>query len=1055
MPGELKVALRLVVDSKGFAPNVQAAETAVAKLGGAAARAGQSARKQATGQQAANAEMRRAAREQRTAAARARRLARATRSAAAAAREQAGANRQVARSFFEAHGRLAAYLAGGLGIHQIIRGTSATLANADSYTELNNRLRLVTGSEAALVATRRELLSISQDTRTALDANASLYSRLALSAEATGHSQAQLLRVTELLNKQVLIGGSNASEAASGLVQFAQGLASGRLQGDELRSVMENLLGVQQGLVTGFRRLRQQGQIDFDVTRANIRDLAAEGVLSADLLIEAVLASGDETERKFKDVTITIEGGLQRVRNTALQLVGDLDSTTEASARVGEILGAVAQQMSEVDARALAEDLASIGKVAGIVIVAGLGRLTLGVAGFAAQQLRANAATRAWSATARFGAARSARLAAAHVAGAAAANRHRVAIHRLSRAFVLLRGGLTALGGPVGLALLAAYGMFEFARANRDVKESLGGLPDDVHELRDALQGLSRTELVAAESRVVTALTDARRELADATADAERTREGLLTPSPGITGGGVSGLAAAHQTALERQQNAERTLNGLLDKQVALRNQLRRLNEQSTETSAAGAAAGVARENEQLERRLADIGRRHSTRAETIQAQINADLSALDEAAKEYAAQIAALDRRIETARGPGPGAGQSIAGAPSGPNVTSLEQTKATIEAEEREIIATRTRVVRKGERQLTELRKKERLDKLREVGYEEATLERQGRVTREILDAQLQEQLELRQRLVDDDLLSQAQANEESLVLHANHFTAVAELARKAADERNRILENERQRRRDAEIKEYEDRLARAQGYADAAALIEAKKDEAVIAAKYQYNQEVARVAVLANRLAHQQGVQAIQTGLEIAKQGFGALAQHSKAAFAAYKAAAIAQTIISTYQSAQDSYRALAAIPVVGPALGIAAAAAAIAAGFARVNAIRAQQQPQGFARGGVVDSPVFFSARGIPSGVAGEAGPEAILPLSRGPGGQLGVANFGAGSSPNVTVNTSLVVHVQGDLDDDAIDLIGRKLERRQTQAMLRVMRDQQRAGGLLNRTEAVA
>ena len=50
------------------------------------------------------------------------------------------------------------------------------------------------------------------------------------------------------LNKQAAIGGNMAQEAASRLVQFAQGIASGRLQGDELRSVPENLLGVSDGL---------------------------------------------------------------------------------------------------------------------------------------------------------------------------------------------------------------------------------------------------------------------------------------------------------------------------------------------------------------------------------------------------------------------------------------------------------------------------------------------------------------------------------------------------------------------------------------------------------------------------------------------------------------------------------------------------------------------------------------------------------------------------------------------------------------------------------------
>jgi hypothetical protein len=61
-------------------------------------------------------------------------------------------------------------------------------------------------------------------------------------------------------------------------------------------------------------------------------------------------------------------------------------------------------------------------------------------------------------------------------------------------------------------------------------------------------------------------------------------------------------------------------------------------------------------------------------------------------------------------------------------------------------------------------------------------------------------------------------------------------------------------------------------------------------------------------------------------------------SRKMFEVGKAAAIAQTIIDTYAAAQAAYKAMAGIPIVGPALGIAAAAAAIAAGLTRVQAIK---------------------------------------------------------------------------------------------------------------------
>ena len=164
---------------------------------------------------------------------------------AGATRKTRHATDELGSSFQRTHNRLLGYAAGYLTFTQALSATRALVRHADAYTEINNRLRLVTESEAGLVRVRGELFDISQRTRTAFETNATLYSRLSLAAASLGRSETEVLQVTELLNKQLAIGGSTGAEAANGLIQFAQGIASGRLQGDELRSVLENLLGVQ------------------------------------------------------------------------------------------------------------------------------------------------------------------------------------------------------------------------------------------------------------------------------------------------------------------------------------------------------------------------------------------------------------------------------------------------------------------------------------------------------------------------------------------------------------------------------------------------------------------------------------------------------------------------------------------------------------------------------------------------------------------------------------------------------------------------------------------
>lgn len=202
---------------------------------------------------------------------------------------------------------------------------------ADAWTQINNRIRLVTNSASEQAEVQEKLFAISQRTRNEFEATALIYGRLALATRNTGLSQTDLLRVVETLNKQILIGGNNAKEASMGLIQFAQGIASGKLQGDELRSVMENLLGVQVALIRGFQKLHQAGKIDFRVTKANIRSLASEGVLTPNLILKAMLTMSKETDEAFSNLNATISQSFTVLSNAALKWIGEAEEASGVS----------------------------------------------------------------------------------------------------------------------------------------------------------------------------------------------------------------------------------------------------------------------------------------------------------------------------------------------------------------------------------------------------------------------------------------------------------------------------------------------------------------------------------------------------------------------------------------------------------------------------------------------------------------------------------------------------------------------------------------------------
>lgn len=141
------------------------------------------------------------------------------------------------------------------------------------------------------------------------------------------------------------------------------------------------------------------------------------------------------------------------------------------------------------------------------------------------------------------------------------------------------------------------------------------------------------------------------------------------------------------------------------------------------------------------------------------------------------------------------------------------------------------------------------------------------------------------------------------------------------------------------------------------------------------------------------------------------FNYFGQQNKAAFTAFKAVAIAQTVIDTYKAAQGAYSAMAGIPYIGPALGVAAAAAAVAAGMARVASI-SSTEPGGGAGGG---------GGGGGGGGVGAIGTYAASPAS---GLPTGIPAGAEQQKPGLTIN------IQGDYigDEGYVEMLAEKISK---------------------------
>lgn len=198
---------------------------------------------------------------------------------------------------------------GGLGAALTTNVVSRYL---DTFTGLENQIRVVANGAADLAAQISAVSGVAERSRSSLSAVATLYSRLAKAAPQEG--SIALLRRTETINKALQLGGATAQEAASAAIQFSQAIASNRLGGEELRAVLETPLGLELAKGMG-------------VTIGQFRKLSLQGKLTADVLFKSLDKVANEVDTKFAGSISTIEQAFTVADGKITVFAGKLDDT--------------------------------------------------------------------------------------------------------------------------------------------------------------------------------------------------------------------------------------------------------------------------------------------------------------------------------------------------------------------------------------------------------------------------------------------------------------------------------------------------------------------------------------------------------------------------------------------------------------------------------------------------------------------------------------------------------------------------------------------------------
>ena len=212
----------------------------------------------------------------------------------------------------------------GLGLTAI---ASQYLKMADAVTLMDARLKLAVGSGQDFAQAQKDIYQIAQRNAVELGSVASLYTKLNDPIKAIGGSTAEVAAITEAFATSLKVSGASAAEASSATLQFAQAMGAGALRGDEFNSIAE----------ANPRFMKALAQ-SMGVATGELRQMAQDGKLTADVVGGALIQSLDKLRQEGESIPLTVGAAMQQLSNDALVLVGSLDKVTGGSGSVADMM---------------------------------------------------------------------------------------------------------------------------------------------------------------------------------------------------------------------------------------------------------------------------------------------------------------------------------------------------------------------------------------------------------------------------------------------------------------------------------------------------------------------------------------------------------------------------------------------------------------------------------------------------------------------------------------------------------------------------------------------
>lgn len=196
----------------------------------------------------------------------------------------------------------------GLVANKVKDVAVAAAQTADELTSIRSRINLINDGSQTTAEIMDKIYGAANRSRGSYIDMADSVAKLNMLAKDAFSSNDEAIAFVEQLNKQFKISGASVQEASAAMYQLTQAMAAGKLQGDEFRSIMENAPLLAQSIAN-----------EMGLSVGQLKEMSSQGLITADIIKNALLGSAEETNEKFAEIPMTFAEVGQSIQNQLIQ----------------------------------------------------------------------------------------------------------------------------------------------------------------------------------------------------------------------------------------------------------------------------------------------------------------------------------------------------------------------------------------------------------------------------------------------------------------------------------------------------------------------------------------------------------------------------------------------------------------------------------------------------------------------------------------------------------------------------------------------------------------